>query len=192
MDSETKGNIKAWSSCLLFKGCDWYSSHQKEKKHEAYIEKKRNDSIRKAFIKDSLAHDPHYQDSLRREKVRYEKWEKEEKLIKQSEIAGFSIEGDSVYHTALHVVGFIEDHSLGFTLLDRPKLRFYTMNEVRARSLSLCDVCEEIDNVFNKYLNHEIINIEDARDYDLIPVEDASIYCDRIHDSEPLDDADRY
>lgn len=156
------------------------------------MEKRRNDSIRKAFIKDSLAHDPRYQDSMRREKARYEKWEKEEELIKQSEIAGFAIDGDSVYHTTLHVVGFTEDHSFGFTIFDRPKLRFYTWNEVKMRSLQLCTLCDEMDNVYNKYLDHDIIDIENARDYDLIPIEEASDYCDRNHKSEPLYDEDRY
>ena len=74
-----KENIKGWLGCLLwiigavllFKGFDLYSSYKKEKRYESYIENRRNDSIRKAFVKDSLMHDPRYQDSLRKAEEEY-------------------------------------------------------------------------------------------------------------------------
>lgn len=52
----------------VYGGCEWYESYTKGLKSQEIAEKKRNDSIRSAFIKDSLARDPVYQDSLKKQK----------------------------------------------------------------------------------------------------------------------------
>lgn len=189
MNDETKKHIKTWSGCLLwflaaillFKGCDWYSSHQKEKKLDAYIEKKRNDSIRKAFIKDSLAHDLHYQDSIRREEERNRKWKEEQDAIDQKGIAGFMLLGDSVYHTSFHPIRYANNHAYSFMASERNKLFFLTANEIKSKGYVYCDVCSETEDVWNRYFDNELIDREDASSYDLIPIEDAGEYCDRPH-----------
>ena len=170
------------STILLFKGCDWYSSYQKEKKHEAYIEKKRNDSIRKAFIKDSLAHDPHYQDSLKMVEVKYKKWKEEQDAIDIDKLVGFVKTGDSVYHTSFHTIDFIREHTYGFMISDRPILRFVTAIEVEKNKLTLCDECEETELIRMRYDDGELFDEENARDHDYIPIEDAGDYCNHHYD----------
>ncbi len=185
-----KENLKDWSSCLLwficalllYKSCDWYSSYQKDKENKAYIEKKRNDSIRKAFINDSLAHDHHYQDSLRIVEAKYKKWKEEQDAINTAELAGFVKVGDSVYHTSFHTIGFTQEHPYGFMIFDRPKLKFVTAGEVEKNKLTLCNECEETEYVRIRYDDGELFDEESARDHDYIPIEDAGEYCDRHHD----------
>ena len=185
-----KEELKTCSGCLLafivavllFRGCDWFLSYQNKKSREAYIEKRHNDSIRKAFIKDSLAHDPRYQDSIRLEKARYEKWEKEEELIKHSEIGGFVIEGDSIYHTALHTINFINDHAHGIEISKLSKITFYTVSEIELLPYKLCTICEEMSDVYSKYSDNELIDRDNAKDYDLIPIDEVDEYYSLLHE----------
>ena len=168
-----KDNLKAWSSCLLwilgalllYKGCDWYSSYQKEKEHKAYIEKKQNDSIRKAFIKDSLAHDPHYQDSVCKANERFEKWMREQEEINRETIVGFMLSGDSVYHTSFHTIIFNGEHSYGFMNVDKSRLLFLTGQDITNNSYRLCSECEEKEDFIMSMENGEYIHEDDIKDY---------------------------
>lgn len=176
-------NIKTYLGCagwivaaiLLFKACDWYSSYQKEKSHEAYVEKKRNDSIReafiadslakrKAFVADSLAHDPHYQDSVRKAEEEYKQWEEKLNAIISMELIGFIMDGDSVYHTAFHPVKRIGELPSGFTIPDIKKLRFITRKEEKEYKLAWCDECRNMD-AQTLIDDGDYIHVDDIRDY---------------------------
>ncbi len=161
---------------LLFKGCDWYSSYRKEKMHEAYIEKWRNDSIRKvekwqndsirkSFVADSLAHDPHYQDSVRREKEWIDRWLREQEEIDRQKLVGFVLSGDSVYHTSFHVVNRVGVHFYGFMTHQRAKLRFVTTDEIEASQLVLCNECDEKEDMLFRFEDGDYIHVDDIRDY---------------------------
>lgn len=188
---DQKENIKTCLGCaiwfivavLICRSCDWYSSYQKKKEHQAYIEEKRNDSIRKAFIADSLAHDPRYQDSIRKEELFLKKWLEEQSAIDKTTLIGFAIDGDSIYHYSMHDL-YIDNnhcHSYGFSTSIREQIIFLTLEEVEELGLKLCNICKEMDDIYNKYTDNEIIPIEDAKDYDLIPIEEASEYCDHSY-----------
>ena len=187
MKSETKENIKGWLGCLfwilaallLYKGCNWYSTSQKEKAHRAFLEKQRNDSIRKAYIADSLAHDPHYQESLRRiaEERRIRKEVKKE--IAQIEIAGFVYGDESIYHTTFHPVGYYKNHHIGFTTDDISDICFVTRTEIKRNNLKRCYECMNLD-VELLLDNGDVIRPEDAEEYDLIPKEEADKYCNHL------------
>lgn len=150
---------------LLFKGCDWYSSNRKEKRHEAYIKKRQNDSIRKAFVADSLAHDLHYQDSVRREEERLDRWLREQEKIDRQKLVGFVLSGDSVYHTSFHVVNCIDEHFYGFMIYQRQKLRFVTKDEIEVDKLALCHECDEKEEMLYRLEDGDYINKDDIRDY---------------------------
>ncbi|MCR5242994.1 MAG: hypothetical protein K6D61_08975 [Prevotella sp.] len=164
-----KDNVKAWSSCLLwivgalilYKGCNLYSSYEKE----AYIEKKQNDSIRQAFIKDSLAHDPRYQDSVRKAKEQLEKWTAEQEEIDRQTIVGFMLLGDSVYHTFFHVVKIYKEHSYGFMNVDKSRLLFITKQDITNKSFQFCSECEEKEDLIMSIEDGEYIHEDDIEDY---------------------------
>lgn len=172
MKSNMKENVRIFIGCfmwlllaiLFFKACDWYSSYKKEKRHDIYMEKRKNDSIRKAFIRDSLAHDPQYQDSIKRETAKQQKWLEEQEEIDMVGIVGYVMSGDSIYHTSFHVIVSSNDHYYGFMVYDRPKLRFVTKNEVKNNQLILCGVCEETEDVQMMYEDGELIREEDVYD----------------------------
>lgn len=179
MNSETKGNIKAWSSCLLwliaalllYKGCDWYSDYEKKKGREAaareersLIDGRQKDSIREVFIADSLDCDPHYQDSLRRAEEEYRKFEDKLKSIKSIEIIGYMANGDSVYHTTFHSVKEIDEFPCGFTIPDVHKLRFITQKDEQENNLEWCNECRSMD-AETLIDDGELIYREDAGDY---------------------------
>lgn len=167
-----KDNLKTYLGCigwfivavLLFKGCDRYSSYQKEKVHETYMEKKRNDSIRKAFVEDSLAHDPHYQDSLLKVEEEYRQWKERQNVVKSIELIGFMLDGDSVYHTTFHSVKKIDDILCGYTMPDVHKLRFITRKEEEENKLEWCDECRSMD-IDILVDDGEYIRVEDIGDY---------------------------
>ena len=100
---ESTGNMLGcliWVIIILafWGGCE-YRDYLKA---ERIKEQKLQDSIREAFVKDSLAHDPRYQDSLRKANIEFKQWMAEEDSINGIEIIGFMLEGDSVYHTCVH------------------------------------------------------------------------------------------
>lgn len=179
MKSKAKDFFKTWSGCLLwlavalllFKGCRWYSSYQKEKKHKIYIEKQKNDSIRKAFVVDSLAHDPHYQDSIRLAEIIWKARRDSIKAVRENLIAGVILEGDSIYHSCFHDP---------ISINDADRLRFVTNKDVKMNNYRWCSTCRDLD-VDILLEDGEIIYIEDALDHDLIPIEKAGDYCDRPH-----------
>lgn len=165
-----KENLKGWSSCLiwiltallLYKGCDWYSEHQKEK----YRDERRNDSIRKAFISDSierrkafvadsLSRDPRYQDSVRQAEKEYKIWYDSVSAVRDRTIAGVMINGDSIYHTCFHDSLFIEDSM---------RLRFVSNKEIEDKKFDWCDVCRSLD-VETLLEDETLIYREDAKDY---------------------------
>lgn len=158
-----KDDIKAWSSCLLlfvgaillFKGCDWFYSYQKQKSHDAYVENTRKDSIRKAFIADSLAHDPRHQDSLRRSEAQFQAWLDSVKSVHDELIAGIMFENDSVYHTCFHD---------SISINDIGHLVFLTNKDVFNGEYWQCDVCRSMD-IEEQLEDGEIIRKEDADDY---------------------------
>lgn len=176
---------KSWIGCLLIFaaiissaiGYGWYSTWSAKQKEAKRFENIRKDSIRKAFIADSLAHDPHYQDSLRLENERWEKWMKEEDEISKKEIIGFAMCGDSIYHTSVHCVRSTNRHIHNFLAEDRKKLLFLTMEEIEAQSYKLCKECEETEDVRMRYDDGELFDYESAYDNDLIPRESADDYC---------------
>lgn len=149
---------------LIFAGWGWYLSYYEKKKQETYIEKKRNDSIRKAFIADSLAHDPHYQDSIRKARAELKKWEEEWNAVKAIEFVGYMIDGDSVYHTAFHPVKSINEIPCGFTTSDLNKLRFVTHKEKEERNLEWCDECRSMD-AETLIDDGDYIHVDDISDY---------------------------
>lgn len=150
-----KEELKPWASCLfwiiatllLYMGCSWYTSHQ----NYAYNERLRKDSIRKAFIKDSLEHDPHYQDSVRNARARLRALETEMEM----KIAGVMLEGDIVYHTAFHDSLSIEDVG---------RILFVTNKYVEDNDLDQCDVCRN-NNLEIRVDDGDYISKEDADDY---------------------------
>ena len=141
-----------------------YSSYKKEKRYESYIENRRNDSIRKAFVKDSLMHDPRYQDSLRKAEEEYKQWEEKWNAIKSIELIGFIMDGDSIYHTAFHPVKRISEVPSGFTESDIKKLQFTTRKEVEKDNLEWCDECRSMD-AETLIDDGEYIHVDDISDY---------------------------
>lgn len=182
-------DIKTWLGCagyiviaiLLYKSCDWYSEHQKEK----YREEKRNDSIRKAyisdsierrkaFVADSLSRDPHYQDSVLQAEKEFKIWYDSVSAVRDRTIAGVMINGDSVYHKCFHGSFFIED---------RIRLLLVSNKEVKTNGLELCVECKETEDILMRYEDGELFDEESAIDHDFIPKEEAGDYCHHYHDN---------
>jgi hypothetical protein len=152
--------------CCVF-GCSWYESYKKDKQREEKKEAQRQDSIRKAFIADSLAHDPHYQDSIRKAEEKYRRWKLLNDSISKDELVGFILlDGDSCYHNAFHPVVNREDGILhNYSILDIPQLRFVTMRDIVVNRYKYCPVCKEIEDVYLGYEDGEIINVDEVREY---------------------------
>ena len=148
---------------FIYKGCDWYSQYKKENAKAEYNEKMKNDSIRKAFIKDSLAHDPHYQDSIRIEEEKYQKWKLEHDSISNEEIVGFVLDGDSVYHSTFHSMEIRNDYN--FSIYDMLNLRFISRKEAEENQFKLCEECSDIYYAHSAYENGELIDIFDIDEY---------------------------
>lgn len=154
---------------FLFVGVKWCNSNMEEQNHQKLIEKKRNDSIRKAFVKDSILHDPRYQDSLRHAKAIKEAWERKVSYYQDKEIIGFVIGNDSIFHYVLHPIHIIPDEykeiRVNYLAGEVFNPKFITGEEVKLLGLKWCDECEEIMDVYFSYENGDLINVEDAKEY---------------------------
>lgn len=168
----------------------FYNLIEENKRKSANSLRTKNDSIRKAYIADSLAKDPRYQDSIREAEEKYRKWKDEEISIQKRSIIGLILEGDSIYHTSLHNFKDVGNHSCGFLVSDRRNIVFLTEDDIKKHSLQICDECLQIGNVYSRYVDGELISEEDAKEHDLIPIEDACEYCD--NDKDWPSDEDRY
>lgn len=158
-------------------GCQWYDSYKEAKRKEAVKDKVTKDSIRRAFVKDSLEHDPHYVDSMARVEKERKIWEEEEKAIRQTELIGFVLIGDSVYHTCMHDVHRHDGHRYNFTLQESSAIRFVTSNDIENGSYEMCSECSEIEDAYIKYNDGELFTEDDTEKHDLIPVDEACEYC---------------
>ena len=124
---------------LLFKGCEW----QKEAEHRKYVEMQKEDSIRKAFIEDSLAHDPHYQDSLKQADDEYRKALHFFDSLMSKELAGFILDGDSIYH--------ITFYSHNFDISDKQRIRFLSAKEIEETEFEQCNDCKMTELLIDEF-----------------------------------------
>ncbi len=147
--------------CCIF-GCNWYNSYNERKMTEEKIAIKRQDSIRKAFIADSLSHDSIYQDSLKKAEAKYVKWKQLQDSIRAQEIAGFVFLGDSVYHSAFHseTAGKREIFH-AYSIQDLGRLRFVSFGEIEKRHYKLCRTCGNIEDLCRRYEDGDIIDKDD-------------------------------
>ncbi len=152
--------------CCVF-GCSWYNSYKKNKQKEEYLAAQCQGSIRKAFIADSLAHDPHYQDSVRKAEEEYLKWKALHDSICREEVVGFIyLPDDDFYHSVFHSLGRKEDRQRhGYSIWDIPELKFMSKQELKTNHYEKCPTCKEIEDVYWKYDNGELIDVEDIREY---------------------------
>ena len=169
------------AAVLFFKGCNWYMSYERDKERRTIIERHKKDSVRLAVYMDSLARDPHYQDSLRKAEEEYRKWEEEQEAIAKDEIIGYVLSGDTVYHTSFHPVCLSGEHPHGFMKYDLSNLKFITTDDIKRYGYTMCSDCSDAEDVYSKYIDGELFGLDDARDHDLIPVEEAGKYCDHAY-----------
>lgn len=137
--------------CCVF-GCSWYNSYKKDKQLEKKLAVQRQDSLRKAFVADSLATDHSYQDSVRKAKADYLKWKALNDSISDKEIVGFVLLGDSCYHNIFHpLLKRVDGLEHNYSVDDIPNLRYITYKESQINHLTLCQECEEINEVYSSY-----------------------------------------
>lgn len=132
-------------------------------------EKRRVDSLRNVFIKDSLFHDPRYQDSLRHAKYIRKEYERKTEYYEAREIVGYVYENDTIYHNNFHWIHEIPDEYLmiwtNYLIDDIGGLRFVTRHQVEYYKLTECSICEEMNQIYCDYENGDLIHVEDAREY---------------------------
>ena len=147
--------------CCVF-GYSWYSSYKIDKQKEERIEAIRQDSIRKAYIADSLKHDLRYQDSIRKAEEKYQQWKVINDSIEREEIVGFVFLPDAgYYHNNFHPMVEREDgFEHCYSELDIDELRFVTYGEVSINKLSLCPECDKIEDVYISYEEGDLIKKE--------------------------------
>ena len=167
--------IESWLGCLLwlaipfglYFGCSYCESRSKKEKEEVMRIKRQNDSLRHTFILDSLKNDPHYQDSLRREREKYSAWRALHDSICSKEIIGFVFEGDSIYHNFIHGMIEKEDGEIhNYSLKDMPKIRFISNCDIENESLHKCYDCKDaMEEFIIDYIDDFYYLFEDDDDY---------------------------
>lgn len=155
--------LKEYSGCIitiivilsLLGGCSWYKSYQRQQ----LFERKRAKAIREAFIKDSLKHDPKYQDSIKQEELLWDKLLRMEDYYQEREIVGIVWYDHTVYHSCFHDIKEIpvNKYSINvcFTIEDINNLRFITKKEADDLGIKECEECEEIKRIYEKYKDEE-------------------------------------
>lgn len=143
----------------LFVGCRWYNSYSKEKGFRKLYEEKRSKVLRKAIIRDSLNHDPRYQDSLRREKAAFEEYERLLAFYQEKEFIGIVYGNDTVYHTCFHTIHDIENNSIYLNFIDEDIDSLWLLTNKKAKELGIkeCEKCEEINTIYSEYEEGDLI-----------------------------------
>lgn len=171
----TRNDYKGWLGCLLYLlipiglyfGCGYCESQSRKEREEATRLQMQKDSIHRAFIQDSLANDPHYQDSLRKAKEDYQAWHYLHDSLCRNEIVGFVFEGDSIYHNYIHGVIEKEDGMIhNYSLNEIPKTRFVTNCDIESENLHKCYDCKDaIEEYVNEHIEDFYYLFEDDDDY---------------------------
>lgn len=169
--------ICIWGTVIYFSLRSCVSCiHKDRQKNEIELRKQFvADSI--AHVKDSLEHDPNYQDSLMKVRQEMEKERAEFKSWYDTHTLVIIKEKDDsikLFHstTSCLTFGYYSYNMYAYKHDDMDDLflfKLVTLKEALDKGFSQCEDCEEIESVYGKYENGEIVDFdkveEIARDY---------------------------
>lgn len=141
----TKGKIYIYIGCIIFIAIivlsviNCVNTNAKERKRAEMLE-------REQFVNDSLAHDPHYQDSIVQEEQLEEqrrKWKSEHEVV-------IVRDSDLYYHTSTECchVSIRPETKTEADAVKPGDFRIITYNEAIKLRYTLCPECEEINSLY--------------------------------------------
>lgn len=150
-----------------------YNSYRKNREKKERLEKERA-MEREKFIKDSLANDPFYQDSLNKERKRWEKeMARRDSIYKNRRLVLISNKDSlRLYHDAT----FCED----IDILKGP-YKVTTIAAAEAAGFTICPSCMDCEIIYDEYKSGDLI---DREEHEAQIEELEEMYCRDYYDEE--------